>query len=171
MGFQIRSYIKIYIWAVVISSVAFFGFNFARDLLGGEQARVRKFIMQGKARVEKKNVVGLSEMVAYNYQDKYGNDRTTLIYGAKTFLAYYKDVFINVESIDIKLNEAKTEADVEIVALIIGRTKEGGSDTIMEGLEGEKDKFRLRLIKEENGWKLLEMEFLQPIDVMGEKIG
>ena len=167
-----NKWLKIYLWAVVISAVAFFGFNFLRDVFGGEQAKIHKFIMTGKARIEKKNILGLSDMVSYNYKDKYGNDRANIIYGAKSFVSYYKDVLINIESTDIKLNEAKTEADVEVVALIIGRTgQQGSQETIMQGLEGEKDKFRLKLIKEENGWKLLELEFLQPIDVMGEKIG
>jgi hypothetical protein len=157
----------------VISSVAYFGFNLARDIFGGEEAKVRKFIMQGKARLEKKDIIGLSEMVSDNYKDKYGNDRMTLVYGAKSFLAYYKDIFINIEKTDIKLNETKdaTQAEAEVTALMIGKTKEGKSDSIMEGLEGEKDKFLLKLIKEKNGWKLLEMEFLQPLNIMGEKVG
>src|SRR3989338_2175666 len=150
MSFQIRSYIRVYLWAVAISLVAFFAYNILQDVFGGEQARIRKFIMTGKARIEKKNILGLSDMVSYNYKDKYGNDRSTLVYGAKNFVSYYKDVFINIESVGIKLK--KTE-------------------TIRQGREGEKDKFRLKLIKEEDGWKLLDLEFLQPVNVMGETIG
>jgi len=171
MSFQIRNYIKIYIWAVIISLAAFFIYNAVQDIFGGEQGRVRKFILRGKACVEKKNLLGLSDIISYNYSDKYGNDRSTIIYGAKNFVSYYKDIFINIESMDIKLNGTKTEADVEVVALIIGRTETGKSDTIMQGLEGEKDRFRLRLIKVEDGWKVIELEFLQPINVMGETIG
>jgi hypothetical protein len=168
-----RSWLKIYIWAVVISSVAYFGFNFARDIFGGEEAKVRKFIMQGKSRLEKRDIIGLSDMVSADYKDKYGNDRMTVVYGAKSFLAYYKDIFINIERTDITLNGTKdaTQAEAEVVALIIGKTKDGRSDSITEGLEGEKDKFRLKLRKEENGWKLLEIEFLQPLNIMGEKVG
>jgi len=151
--------------------VAYFGFNLARDIFGGEEAKVRKFIMQGKSRLEKRDIIGLSEMVSADYKDKYGNDRVTVVYGAKTFLAYYKDVFINIEKTDIVLNEAKDTAEAEVVALMIGKTKDGRSDSIMEGLEGEKDKFRLKLRKEKNGWKLLEIEFLQPLNIMGERVG
>lgn len=171
MDFQIRKYIKVYIWAVAIATVAYFGLNFLRDVFGGEEAKVRKFIMHGKSAVERKNILGLSDMISYNYGDKYGNNSSSVIYGAKAFISYYKDILINIEAMDIRLNEAKTEADVEVTALIIGRTKEGGSDTIMSGLEGEKDKFRLKLVKEENGWKVVEIEFLQPLNVMGERIG
>jgi len=171
MSFRIRNYIRVYLLAVAVSIIAFFTYNILQGVFGGEQARVRKFIMTGKARIEKKNILGLSDMVSYNYKDKYGNDRSTIVYGAKNFVSYYKDVFINIESVDIKLNEAKTEADVEVIALIIGRTGQGASETIMQGLEGEKDKFRLKLIKEEDGWKLLDLEFLQPVNVMGETIG
>lgn len=166
-----RSWLKIYIWAVIISSVAYFGFNFARDAFGGEEARVRKFITQGKSRIEKKDIIGLSDMLAENYRDKYGNDRMALVYGAKSLLAYYKDIFINIEKTDIKLNEAKDTAEVEAIVLMIGKTKDGKSDSIMEGLEGEKDKLLLKMTKEKNGWKLLEIEFLQPLNIMGEKVG
>lgn len=171
MSFQIRDYIKVYLWAVAISLIAFFAYNILQGVFGGEEGRVRKFIMTGKARIEKKNILGLSDMVSFDYKDKYGNDRSTLVYGAKNFVSYYKDVFINIESMDIKLNETNTEADVEVTALIIGRTGGPASETIGQGLEGEKDKFRLKLIKKEDGWKLLDMEFLQPINVMGETIG
>ena len=167
MSFQIRNYIKIYLWAVV----TYFGYNLIQDVFGGEPARIKKFIMTGKARLEKKNLLGISDMVSFNYKDKYGNDRSAIVFGAKSFVSYYKDIFIKIESVDIKLNGAKTEADVEVVALIIGRTGQGASETIMQGLEGEKDKFRLKLVKEKDGWKLLEMEFLQPVNVMGETIG
>ncbi|MDD4879185.1 MAG: hypothetical protein PHR22_01860 [Candidatus Omnitrophica bacterium] len=171
MNFRIRDYIKVYLWAVAISLIAFFAYNILSDVFGGEQARIKKFIMTGKARIEKKNLLGISDMVSFDYKDKYGNDRAALVFGVKSFASYYKDVFINIESVDIKLNEAKTEADVEVVALIIGRTGQGTSETIMQGLEGEKDKFRLKLVKEENGWKLVDLEFLQPVNVMGETIG
>lgn len=179
MSFQIKDYInpngrawiKIYLMAVAVSLVAFFAYNILRDVFGGEEARVRKFIMTGKACIEKKNMLGLSDMISFDYKDKYGNDRMTLVYGAKNFITYYKDVFINIESMDIKLNEAETEAEVEVTALIIGRTGAGASEGIGQGLEGEKDKFRLKLIKKEDGWKLLDLEFLQPINVMGETIG
>ncbi len=171
MSFPIRNYIKIYLWAVAISLVACFAYNIFSDVFGGEPARIKKFIMTGKARIEKKNLLGIVDMVSFDYKDKYGNDRSTLVFGVKNFVSYYKDVFINIESVDIKLNESKTQADVELVALIIGRTGQGTSETITKGLEGEKDKFRLKLVKEEDGWKLLEMEFLQPLNLMGETIG
>lgn len=166
-----RSWVRIYLWAVVISAVAYFGFNLARDIFGGEEAKVRKFIMQGKSRIEKKDIIGLSDMVSADYRDKYGNDKMTLVYGAKSFLAYYKDIFVNIEKADISLNDPKDGAEAEVTALIIGKTKDGKSDTIMEGLEGEKDKFRLKLKKEKDGWKLLELEFLQPLNIMGERVG
>lgn len=171
MNFRIRDYIKVYVWAVIISLAAFFAYNILQDAFGGEQARIKKFIMTGKARIEKKNLLGISDMVSFDYKDKYGNDRATLVFGVKSFVSYYKDVFINIESVDVKLNEARTEADVEVVALIIGRTGQGASGAVTQGLEGEKGKFRLKLVKENDGWKLLDLEFLQPVNIMGETIG
>ena len=106
-------------------------------------------------------------MISQSYHDRYGNDRSSLIYAAKEFFAYYRKIFINIERMDIKLNDTKTQADVEIVALMIGQSQQNSTEKI---LEGEKGKARVRLIKEENKWKLAELDFYEQITIMGQNI-
>jgi len=126
--------------------------------------------MRGKKAVEAKNLLTCANMVSTDYKDKYGNDRQSLIYATKTFFTYYKDIFIHIEKIEIMLDETKTQADVEIVALIVGRSKDNVSEKILEGLEGERDRFKIRLVKEEKQWRLLEIEFFEPLHIMGREV-
>lgn len=126
--------------------------------------------MRGKKAVEAKNLLTCANMVSTDYKDKYGNDRQSLIYATKSFFAYYKDIFIHIEKMQITLDQTKTQADVEIVALIVGRSKDNKSEKILEGLEGERDRFRIRLVKEEKQWRLLEIEFFEPLHIMGREV-
>lgn len=159
--------LKIYIWSVIAATVLFISYSWIQDILAGEEGRVKKFIMQGAKAVGEKNLLTCSNMVSNNYHDKYGNDHQSLIYFTREFFLYYKDVLVHIESMDIKLDESKTQAGVELVALVIGKTK---SDTQDKILEGQKGRFRLKLIKEEKKWRLLELEFFEPINIMGQNI-
>mgnify|MGYP001595466774 FL=1 len=145
-------------------SIAFF---WLRDILAGEEGRVRKFILRGKHAIESKDIFTCANMISHSYRDKYGNDRSSLIYAAKEFFNYYSKVFINIEKMNIKLDDTKKQADVEIAALMIGQTQQNSMEKI---LEGEKGRGRIKLIKEENKWKLAELEFYEQITIMGQNI-
>jgi hypothetical protein len=165
MGLQQKKkiYILCALWAVfiVIFIVIF------QDVLSGEQARVRKFILNGKRCLEAKDIFSCAGMVSKNYHDKYGNDRDSLIYAAKEACAYYKDILIQIESMEIVLNNSKTEAEVEITALAVCKTQNNTPEKI---LQGDKGRFKVRLAKENKRWKLVELEFYEPITIMGQNI-
>lgn len=161
---------RVYIWAALIALAAFVAFNFLQDIFAGEEGRVRKFIKSGKRAIETGNMITVSDMVSAGYRDKYGNDYSSLIYAIRTFLSSYKSVLIHIEQMQIQLNDSKTEADLEITALILGQLEDGGSKKILDNLAGEKDRFRLKLIKEENKWRLLEVEFLEGTTIGGHEI-
>lgn len=155
---------KIYIWAVVVAAVIFVLYGWLNDIFSGEEGRVRKFIRQGKKVVEAKDILAASVMISESYQDKYSNDRASLLYGAKEFFQYYKSILIHIEKIEIKLDDSKDKASAEIQAIIIGQSAVKGTEKI---LEGGRDRFRVKLIKEDKKWKLLELEFFQPLKIMG----
>ncbi len=165
--FNLRESYKFYIWVTIGAVVISFAFLWLRNILGGEEERVRKFILQGKHAIESKDILTCANMVSQSYQDRYGNDRSSLIYAAKEFFVYYSRVFVNIERMDIKLDERKTQADLEIVALMIGQTQQNSMEKI---LEGEKGKARIKLIKEKNKWKLAEIGFYEQITIMGQNI-
>lgn len=128
---------------------------------------MRKFILQGKKAVESKNIFTCAGMISSSYHDKYGNDRQSLLYAAKEFFGYYKQIRVNIKSMEIKLDDTKKEASVEIVALVVGQSEQNNTEKI---LEAENGRFRIRLVKEENKWHLRELEFFEPITIMGQNI-
>lgn len=162
---DLREKLRIFAWASLIGVGIFIAYNFVSGIISGEEGKIRKFILRGKGAVEEKNIFKVSDMISANYQDKYGNARSSFIYAAREFFAYYKSILINIEKIEVKFEESKDKASAEITALVIGQPKEGLVEKI---LEGEKGKFRLKLIKEEKQWQLLELEFFEPIHIMGQ---
>jgi hypothetical protein len=159
--------LKSYIWVVLATLIVTVFFFWFRDFLAGEEGRVRNFILKGKKAVEAKDLLTCSNMISMPYQDKYGNDRSTLIYAAKEFFAYYKSILVRIESIKVKLDEKKKQAEVEIVAFVLGHTQQGTKETMFEG---EKGRIRVNLIKAENKWKLAEIVLYEQITMMGQTI-
>lgn len=128
---------------------------------------MRRFILEGKKAVEEKNIFSCASMVANTYQDKYGNDRSSLIFAAKNFFSYYQSVFITIEKMEIRLNESRDKAEVEMVALILCRLQDNSVEHIFEK---EKGRFMVRLVKQDKRWKLQEIEFMEEVSVMGYKV-
>lgn len=151
---------KIYIWAGLVVPAIFIFYTFFKSIFTPEESRVRKFILEGKRAVETKNILTCANMISTNYQDKYGNGRQSLIYTAREVFAYYKDILITVEKMKIQLNDTKDEADVEIVALVLFRSKD---NRIEKMFEGEKGRFRVKLVKEDKSWRVQELEFLEEL--------
>jgi hypothetical protein len=142
-------------------------FIWFQNIFSGEEGRIRKFILQGKRAAEARDILACAAMISTRYQDKYGNDRQNLIYSAKEFFNYYRQIFVNIESMEIEIDDTKMQASVEIMALVVGQTQESKSEKI---LEGEKGRFRIRLVKEDKKWHLLELEFFEPVTIMGQEI-
>ena len=165
--FNLRENYKFYIWVTIGAVVISIAFFWLQNILAGEEARVRKFILKGKRAVETKDILACSDMISLNYKDKYGNTRESIIYDAREVFAYYKDILTGIEKMDIQLNAAKDQATVEIVALVLCRTKEEKLENVFEG---EKGRFRVKLIKEDKKWRLQEAEFLEELTIMGQKI-
>ncbi len=162
---NLRGNFKVYLWTVIGTFIFFIFFSWLRDTLSGEQGRIRKFVMQAKKTVESKNILACADIVSLSYHDKYGLDRQGFLYGAKEFFNYYKAIFISIEKMDISLDESKNNATVQITALVIAENQHSGKEKI---LEGEKGKFAIKLIKEDKKWRLLEMDFFEPISIMGQ---
>lgn len=158
---------KTYIWIGLAVLTIFIFYTFFKSIFMPEESRVRKFILEGKRAVETKNILVCAGMISTNYQDKYGNNRQTLIYVTKEFFNYYKNIFVHIESMDIKLDDSETKADVEILALVLCQSKEDKPEKIFEG---EKGRFRVKLVKEDKKWQVLEIEFLEELTIMGQRI-
>jgi len=167
MRMQINPKARPYIIPLVVGVILFFAFWVLGGAFLTEETRVRRFILQGKKAAETKNIRACAAMISVDYHDSYGNDRSTLIYTAKEAFKYYQKIFITIHNMDIRLNEKKTEAEVFVVATAVGLTQASRTERVFEG---ERGRARIRLVKEERAWKLLEVEFYEPITVMGQQI-
>jgi len=159
---------KIYLSASLGALAVFILFFWFQDIASGETGRVRKFILKGKKAIEARNIFTCADIISMGYEDKYGNDRSSLIYAVKEGFSYYSKIRISIEEMKINLDETKEHAQVEITALAIGQPKDRVAEKI---LEGEKGRFKVKLAKEDKKWKLLEIEFYEPVTIMGHEIG
>jgi hypothetical protein len=149
---------------VLILAVFCLWFKF---LFSSEEGRVRRFILEGKRASESKNILACASLISKDYSDKYNNDRQALIYIAKEVFAYYKTIIVGIDSMEIKLDDKKNGAEVEILALVLCQSKDNKTEKVFEG---EKGRFRVKLIKEKGRWQLLEIELLERMSIMGQTI-
>ncbi|MBM3254941.1 MAG: hypothetical protein FJZ08_01390 [Candidatus Omnitrophica bacterium] len=150
--------------SVLASAILYLWVNF---LFSSEEGRIRSFILEGKRSAESKNILSCASMISRDYSDKYNNDRQTLIYIAREAFAYYKAIIIGIDKMDIRIDDSKVKATVEIVAMALCQSKDNKSEKIFEG---EKGRFRVKLIKEKGKWQLLELELLERMTIMGQVI-
>jgi hypothetical protein len=158
-----KIFIKPVFWAVAIT-VSYLLFQ---GIFTTEEARVRKFILRGRQAAESKNILACAGMISTKYHDKYGNDRQSLIYLGRRVFDYYKTIFVHIASMDIKLDDSKKNATVELGGQVVFENQQNNKERIFEGESG---RGRIKLIKEGRSWLLLEIEFVEPITVMGQHI-
>lgn len=163
-----KSKFKIYIRFALGTVAIFIFYVWLSGIFFGEQRQVRRFILKGKKAVEAKNILTCAKMISTRYQDKYGNDRSSLIYIARNIFSHYGTISVNIKNIKINLDDVKVEACLEITAQVIGHTQENNRENILEGQEGG---IMAKLAKENKKWLLLELEFFEPITIMGQTIG
>lgn len=164
---DLRDKFKIFICTSLAAIAVLASYNLLRDIFSGEKARVHKFILKGKKAVEARNIFACRLLVSGKYKDKYGNDYSALIYAAQGFFKYYQVLLVNIENMEIKFQDSKENAEVEITALVIGKTNQNTQERFFEG---ERGRFRVRLIKEDKRWQLVELEFLEPLTIMEQNI-
>jgi len=158
---------KVYLWVSVSALAVFIFYICFQTIFAKEEGRIRNFILQGRRAAEARDIFACAGMVSNNYQDKYGNDRAILIYNAKEFFAYYKRILIYIEKMEIKLNDSKKEACVELVAVVLVESEESKKEYIFEK---DKGRFQIKLVKENNKWQVQELELFEPINIMGQEI-
>ncbi len=161
---NIRFIINFVLGALVIYCLVFW----LVDFLSGEAGRIKKFINRGKRAVEACDILASANVISRSYQDKYGNQKQTLVYVIKNVYSRYSPIFIDIQNMDIKINQDNLGAAVEIKALVIGENRQNAKEKI---LEGEKGRFRLSLVKEEGKWLVVEIEFLESLPLVEQAIG
>jgi hypothetical protein len=151
MKFNIKTTCAILIGIICI----FFVVRIITTIIEGECGRLKKTVYTAKKLTEKEDVFGLTKYISADYQDELGNDKHSLLLIAKTFFDKYKNILILIEKLDIEKIEGGN-ADIIIEATMYWQ--ENTSEDIIYDTVEVKAKFK----KEQNGWKLIELKFLEP---------
>lgn len=140
---------------------------FLRSHFFSEERQVRRFIEKGRLAAQAKDLFACQEMLSPDYRDRYGFDRDSLLYTLREAFRYYQRVIIRIEEMKVFLDESSAVAQVEVTASAFGQTRAEGLRPVFEG---ERGKGRIKLIKDKGSWKLQEVEFYQPLTLMGQTI-
>lgn len=164
---SVKENYKILVWTIVGALAFCILLPIVKGILEGEKGKVGKFVLQGKRALERQDILACIGMISDDYQDKYANDKQTLIYLTRETFRYYKELFVQIDKMDIELDKDKIQASVRIEGIIIGLNKKGEKENILEKEEG---RLNLKLIKQDKAWQLLEIESFQPTVIMNKNI-
>jgi len=144
--------------------LVFLAVNVVTYIFEGDEGKVKRAIYTGKALIEKEKGLGLTNLISVDYYDDFGNDRRMLLLIAKDFFDSCKSIAIKIDNLDVKVEDKNAVADVEATAY----WQENGSKDILYDVYKAKVFFR----KEENGWKVVKFEFLEPenITILSPKV-
>lgn len=158
---------KLFIRALLTAFAILILYIWFQDILTPEETRIRKFIYRGRDAAQAENILACRGMISEKYHDKYGNDRQSLTFVGQRVFDYYKTIFINISAMDIKLDDSRKNASVELTGQIVFENQQNNKERAFEGQSG---RGRIKLIKEGKSWLLSEIEFLEPITFMGQSI-
>ena len=126
-----------------------------------EEDKVKRLIYSGKRAIQKEDLLRCSSYLSFDYADKYGNDRRNLLFVAKTIFNEYNHIFIKITKLEIEVIDQ--EASAEIEAIGYGQR----ANTIDEApIEYDVIKLNVKFKKEQKAWKIIELEFLEPDNVL-----
>lgn len=116
------------------------------------EAEVRQFIATAKAAAEKRDVIGLSELVSEHYGDNSRRDRRELIGMTTGYFLRHKNIhlFTQVETIAFP---AADQSEVILYVAMAG-TPVAGAQALID-LRADLYRFDLTLGKENDEWRLL----------------
>jgi hypothetical protein len=134
--------------------LAFLAVNVAKYIFEGDEGKVKRVIYTGKALIEKEKTIGLTDVISVDYYDDFDNDRRMLLLIAKDFFDSCKSIIIKIDNLSVKVEDKAAVADIYATAY----WQENGSKDILYDVYKAKASFR----KEEGGWRLIKLEFLEP---------
>ncbi len=132
-----------------------------KTLLEGEKGRIRRIVYAAKRATEQEDIFKCISFISNNYTDKYGNDRRSLFLVAQKVFDTYDNIVIGIAQLDISLDTDTARAEVE--ASGVARNVERKETN---AFEAETVKFLIFFQKEEGGWKVIKLEFLESEEIL-----
>jgi len=150
-----------FIAIIIILCAALIAIPRLKILFEGDKGRIERIIYSAKNATQREDLLTCISFISYDYSDKYGNTRRSLLLAAKQAFQDYEDIIIGIRQ--LKIDVDKDTAKAEVQATGIARKVNRKETNIFE-----KDtvKFLIFFKKEEGDWKVVELEFLEPQDVL-----
>ena len=118
-----------------------------------DETRLKCLIATATSAVESGNLIKLENVIAYDYTDDFGFDKSTIMGGVRSFRAEYDALFIQLADLRVTVEPDHTKSQAVFIAKILAKPKGGGIQT-----EVRAERYRLFFRKTDQGWKLTRAE-------------
>lgn len=143
-------WLKLIVAAVVLALLARWAWQryFVTD-----ETRVKRVLAAATSAVETGNLIKLENVIAYDYSDDFGLDKSTLIGAVRSFRSEYNAIFIHLADVKITVDTDHMKSQAIFIAKVLAQPKGGGAQT-----EVRAERYRLFFRKTDQGWKLTRAE-------------
>jgi ketosteroid isomerase-like protein len=118
-----------------------------------DEMRIKKQITVMESAVEKGKLLSLSDVVAADYSDDWGMDKSMLLGGVSSFRSQYDAIFIHLSDLTVTVDPDHQKGQAVFIAKVLAKAKGSLSES-----EIRSERFRLYFRKKEDGWKLIRVE-------------
>ena len=116
-----------------------------------EEARIEKQIQRGRKAIEDESILTIALMVAEDYRDESGNDRSTLLAQVRHFFQVADNLKLGIRSVNVTVADSEAEALIRftISGMLSGESFAGLGSTGPESA-------RLRFSRRSGSWQVVE---------------
>lgn len=137
----------------VVVIVAFALWQVWQRMFVTDETRIKKQIAIMESAVEKGKLLQLSDVIAADYSDDWGMDKSMLLGGVSSFRSQYDAIFIHLSDLTVTVDPDHQKAQAVFIAKILAKAKGSLSES-----EVRAERFRLYFRKNDSTWKLIRVE-------------
>jgi hypothetical protein len=123
-----------------------------KRLFVSDEARIRLQLVAMTRAVESANLLKLEGIIASDYSDDYGLDKSTLLGAVRSYRQQHEGLFIYLSDVGVEVQPDHQNAKAVFIAKVIAKPKAGAETQLIS------DRFRLFFRKTDQGWKLYRAE-------------
>jgi len=138
---------------VIVGIIAFALWQVWQRVFVTDETRIKKQIAVMESAVEKGKLLQLADVVAADYSDDWGMDKSMLLGGVSSFRAQYDAIFIHLSDLTITVDPDHQKAQAVFIAKVLAKAKGSLSES-----EVRADRFRLYFRKNDSIWRLIRVE-------------
>ena len=118
-----------------------------------DETRIRLQLFTMTRAVEQGNLLRLEGVIAGDYSDSFGMDKSTLLGAVRAYRQEHEGLFIHLSDKTVTVEDDHEKAQAVFVAKVVAKPKGGAGETQLFS-----DRFRLSFRKTDQGWKLFRAE-------------